>query len=89
MRILVWRLLNHLRDGQWHLQPPRGVGPRTVEFCFSRRWVETKRETISRERDIHTFFMPLRITDYGLSAYRAERSQMLRRKRGLRAERSA
>ena len=79
MRLSAQRLVQHflksLMDNNWHLQPPKGIGPKTVDLCIQGGLVKTKRVTIERRTRIETFFMPIRITKLGRIMYLKEQSR--------------
>lgn len=72
----VVRLLAFLSDGAWNARPPRGVGPRTVEYCIERGWVRTKRLIIKRQSGLETFVTPISITKLGWLEHQANEEHL-------------
>ncbi|MEW6617376.1 MAG: hypothetical protein AB1333_03070 [Patescibacteria group bacterium] len=75
----VRELLEELMDNKWHLQPPRGVGRKTVDFWIERNWIKTKTVPIASKNKVQSFFMPLQITKKGRIVYLNQKYQNKKR----------
>ncbi len=71
--------LEELMDNEWHLQPPRGVGKKTVDLWIKYGWVKTKVVPIDSKNKVQSFFMPLQITKKGRISYLNQKYQNKKR----------